>query len=82
MEIKVNESDLRAVIQQLSGENAMLKANNSALGRTIQEMEMANVTTKEGDVPEDGLIEHPGTEEVGEATSSSGRNSSRAKATK
>lgn len=41
MEISINEADLQAVIGQLANENTMLKLNNTAMSRTILEMEKA-----------------------------------------
>ncbi len=42
MEVKVNEQDLRAVIAKQSAEIASKDLSIAALGRTLQQMEMAH----------------------------------------
>ena len=41
MDVTVNESDLRSLINVLSNENVNLRASNLAFLRTINEMEIA-----------------------------------------
>ena len=47
MEVRVNDDDLRRVIQQMAIEKANDQATIAALSRTITEMEMAQAAQKE-----------------------------------
>ncbi len=77
IDVKVNEQDLRTVIQKQAAEIAGKDLAIAALTRTIQEMEMAHAA-EVGEESENGVVEHPGTEEVG--TKPAPKRSNRSKA--